>query len=84
MNHKSSGQWGDLLKHKKGKTTRIILHNTSDIGFVIGKRSKETLKMESLNRLVIDYDIDLVCLSEVNKDWRSVQQDNTIWNGTLA
>ena len=40
--------------------------------------------MERLKRLVVNYDIDLVCLLEVNKDWRSVQQEHTIWNGTSA
>ena len=40
--------------------------------------------MERLKHLCITYGIDLVCLSEVNRDWRSVQQENTIWNGTLG
>ena len=63
-------------------TTGILLHNTGGIGFVSGKRSKETLKMERLKRLTINYEVDLVCLSEINKDWRSVNQEHTIWNGT--
>ena len=39
--------------------------------------------MERLKRLAINYDVDLICLARVNKARRSVQQDNTIWNGTL-
>ena len=27
--------------------------------------------------------MDLVCLTETNKDWRKVEQSNTIWNGTI-
>ena len=84
MNHESLDQWGDLLKRKRKKTTRILIHNTGGIGFISGQRSRETLKMERLKRLVINYNVDLVCLSEVNKDWRSVQQEHTIWNGTSS
>ena len=68
MNHESIDQWGDLLKRKRKKTTRVLLHNTGGIGFISVQRSRETLKMERLKRLVINYDVDLVCLSEVDKD----------------
>ena len=60
------------------------MHNTGGIGFVTSERKKETLKMERLKKLSIDYNIDLICLTEVNKDWRSVVQNNTIWNGTIG
>ena len=40
--------------------------------------------MERLKSLTINYDIDLVCLTEVNRDWRSIAQDNTIWNATSS
>ena len=76
MNHESMDQWGDQLKRKRKKTTRVLLHNTGGIGFVTNQRSRETLKMERLKRLVINYEVDLVCLSEVNKDWRSVPRQH--------
>ena len=84
MNHDEQGHWGDLLKRKKINSTRILLHNTGGIGFISGERSKESLKMERLKSLAINYEIDLICLTEVNRDWRSVEQSNTIWNGTSA
>ena len=44
----------------------------------------EPLKLERLKVLTINYDINLVCLTEVNRDWQSIDQNNTIWNGTLS
>ena len=52
------------------------------IGFVSSERNRETLKMERLKKLTIDHSFDLICLSEVNKDWRVTKEANTIWNGT--
>ena len=84
MKHENKGRWGNLLKQKEHNCTRILSHNTGGTGFISGERSKESLRMERLKLLCVNYDIDLVCLLEVNRDWRSVQQKNTIWNGTLG
>ena len=46
------------------------------------ERSKETLKSEKLRGLCNLYNIDLAGLYENNKDWRQVDQKNTIWNAT--
>ena len=40
------------------------------------------MKMERLKKLTIEHSVDIVCLTEVNKDWRLTKEDNTIWNGT--
>ena len=40
------------------------------------------MKMERLKNLTIMNEIDLICLTEVNKDWRMTKEANTIWNGT--
>ena len=40
------------------------------------------LKWKKVKRLSLDYNVDLICLTEVNKDWRMVHQNNTIWNAT--
>ena len=71
-----------MLKRKKTNSTRILLHNTGGVGFITDERSRETLKMERLKALTIEYQIDLLCLTEINKDWRGVDQNHTIWNGT--
>ena len=38
--------------------------------------------MEKLKKIILDYDIDITSLTEVNKDWRKVEYDNTIWGST--
>jgi hypothetical protein len=40
--------------------------------------------MEKLKKLILDYDIDITSLTEVNKDWRKVEYDNTIWGSTVG
>ena len=76
------GHWGDLMKCKQINCNRLLLDNTGGIGFMIGERSKETLKMEKLKQTTVNYDVNLICLTEINKDWRSMKQENTIWEGT--
>ena len=58
------------------------MHNTGGVGFISEDRNLESLKMERLKTLTINYDVDLICLTEVNRDWQSIEQGNTIWNGT--
>ena len=38
--------------------------------------------MERLKLMSINYGTDLLCITEVNKDWRLTHEENTIWNGT--
>ena len=83
-NHGRKGIFGDPFLRTKSKSIRILLHNVGGIGFVTGQRSRETLKMEKLKELVCRYGVDLISLSEVNKDWRKIQTNNTIWEGTKA
>ena len=61
---------------------RILLHNTGGIGFKSNERSIATLKLERLKKLVIEKNIDLIGLTEVNKDWRKLEYDDTIWGAT--
>ena len=81
-NHGEKGYFGDPLTRKKGDCVRILLHNPRGIGFISDKRCKQTLKLEKLKKLILTHDFDLVGLTEVNKDWRKVSQDNTIWGAT--
>ena len=82
MNHEDRGHWGDLLRRNKGEFVRLLLINTGGIGFMTEARSKETLKSEKLRMLCNEYKIDVVCLTDVNKDWREVDQQHSIWNAT--
>ena len=48
------------------------------------KRCKETLKMEKLKKLILSQDFDIIALSEINKDWRKINYDNSIWGATQS
>ena len=82
-NHGRSGHFGHILKRKKDATClRIFLQNVGGIGFVTDQRSKETLKMERLKKLITENEFDIMCLTEINKDWRLLPYQETIWAGT--
>ena len=66
--HGTKGHFGDLLKRGKDGCIRILLQNVCGIGFVSNQRSKETLKMEKLKNLSCNWAVDLMCLTETNKD----------------
>ena len=40
--------------------------------------------MEKLKKLILNYDFDIVGLTEVNKDWRKINYDDTIWGATAG
>ena len=40
--------------------------------------------MEKIKKSIIEKDIDLVGLTEVNKDWRNVEYENSIWKATSS
>ena len=40
--------------------------------------------MEKLKKLVLDFNFDIVGLTKVNKDWRKIDYDNTIWGATAG
>ena len=58
------------------------MHNSAGIGFKSNARSIATLKMEKLKKFAIEKNVDLVCLTEINKDWRKLEYDNSIWGAT--
>ena len=61
----------------------ILLNNIHGIVFITGERNKEIYKIEiTVKKLVIEYGVDIVGLTEVNKDWRGLSQYNKIWKAT--
>ena len=58
----------------------MLVHNTTGIGFCSQTRNKETLKMEKLRKLVINQDVDILGLTETNKRWSVIPEENTIWS----
>lgn len=59
---------------------RVLLHNTTGIGFCTTERSRETQKMEKLRNFVIKHKIDILSLTETNKNWAKITDEETIWN----
>ena len=78
--HREIGHFGDHLRRKPKKTIRLLLQNVGGIGFCSQLRHIETLKMEKLRDLCINQEVDLLCLTEVNKRWSQVNDENLIWN----
>ena len=35
-------------------------------------------------KLILEQNVDITCLTEVNKDWRTIAYDNTIWGATTG
>ena len=40
--------------------------------------------MEKLKKVILNHDVDLAALTEINKDWRTVQYEDTIWGATTT
>ena len=79
-NHRyESGVFGNQIAHKREGHTRVMLHNTTSIGFCSTERSKETAKMEKLRKTVIKQEVDILALTELNKRWSAIEEENTIW-----
>ena len=57
----------------------MLLNNPDGIGFVTDEWCKQTLKMETLKKIVCDYNIDIVVLTEVNKDWQTLDYSQTLF-----
>ena len=82
--HVDGGHFGDLFMRTKDKCQCLLLQNKRGIGFVSGKWSIETLEMECLKKECIKSDINTVGLTDVNKDWRNIPNENEIWNETAS
>ncbi len=40
--------------------------------------------MEKLKKLILSQDFDIIAFSEINKDWRKINYDNSIWGATQS
>ena len=79
------GIHGDPIRQRKDENhVRILLQNPGGIGFVTGRRNRESLKIEKLKKFIIEKEVDMVGLTEVNKDWRQVSTENTVWAATAS
>jgi len=68
QNH-CKGIYGDAITQKKDDDyIRILLQNPGGIGFITGQRNRESYKIEKLKKFIINKQVDIVGLTEVNKD----------------
>ena len=75
------GHHGAIMPKSHPNAVRLVSVNIAGIGFISEERSKMRYKLEKLKNLVIDYDVDLLMLSETNKDWRVVPSEHSLWAG---
>ena len=81
-NHGDTGHHFDLLKRNHPGCVRILLHNVNGIGFITKDKTKETVKLEKLKKLLLLNTFDLAGLTEINKDWRKIPHNHSIWGAT--
>lgn len=78
--HGTKGVWGHHFKKISSDCLRILCYNTGGIGFLSDERTKESLKMHKLKKLVLENQVDIMALTELNKDWRTVPHAESIWS----
>ena len=78
--HGCKGVWGHHFRKASQDCLRLLCYNTGGIGFLSEERSKETLKMHKLKKLLLNNQIDLLSTTELNKDWRKAPYTESIWS----
>jgi hypothetical protein len=81
-NHGDTGHHFDLLKRTNPGCVRILLHNVNGIGFISSDKSKATIKLEKLKKLLLQNNFSYAGITEVNKDWRKIPHNHSIWGAT--
>jgi exonuclease III len=74
------GIYGDHIKQKKQGMICILFQNPQGIGPLNSNRRYQTSKINNLKDTLLKHDIDILGLSEINKDWRMIPQTETMWN----
>jgi hypothetical protein len=75
-----NGIYGDHIKQKQAGIIRILFQNPQGLGHLNGRSRMQTPKLTKLRDTMIKHNIDIVGLSEINKDWRKISQRDTMWN----
>ena len=71
-NHGGKGVFGHLVQRNKNRTVRNLLQSVGSIRLVANEQNHETFKMKKIRNIVCRYNVELLSLSEVSKDWRKV------------
>lgn len=76
------GVYGDHIKQKRKGTIRMLFQNPQGIGPINSNRACQTSKINTLKKTLLKHDIDVLGLAEVNKDWRLIPYQETMWSLT--
>lgn len=79
MENRHKGIYGDHIKQKRSGMIRILFQNPQGLGRLNMERHLTSPKINKLKALLLRQHIDILGLSEVNKDWRLVPQKETFW-----
>jgi hypothetical protein len=84
VENRLTGIYGDHIKQKRKGMVRILFQNPQGLGPIARARETgcQTRKITSLKDTILKHNIDFVGLSEVNKDWRLVPQQESMWSLT--
>jgi Reverse transcriptase (RNA-dependent DNA polymerase). len=80
--NRQRGVYGDHLKQKQGGMVRIFFQNPQGIGPISNDRARQSSKITKLKDFILNHKVDIVGLSETNKDWRAIPQKETFWQCT--
>jgi len=78
--NRHTGIYGDHLKPKKKGMVRLLFQNPQGLGPMNELTQLQTSKITKLKETLLKHDIDLLGLSEVNKDWRKIPHQQTLWS----
>jgi len=73
------GIYGDHIKHKKKGMVRFMFQNPQGIGRISSNPGCQSSKINTLKDVLLRHEVDFVGLAEVNKDWRKVPQQESLW-----
>jgi Endonuclease/Exonuclease/phosphatase family./Reverse transcriptase (RNA-dependent DNA polymerase). len=76
------GIYGDHLKQKRNGMVRILFNNPQGLGPIRNRDQCQSFKINKLKDTLLKHNIDIMGLSEVNKDWRMIPQKQTLWQLT--
>jgi hypothetical protein len=58
---------------------RILFQNPHGLGTITSGNQEQSLKITKLKAAILNHNIDVVGLSEVNKDWRQIPHQESFW-----
>ena len=69
--------WGNKLTKKKSKTIRVCTVNINSLGL-----TKTSPKDIEIRKFMENFDVDIMCLTEVNAHWSLIEPEDKIWDRT--